>query len=186
MRWSVSLPVGLQRLAPRLIHATARLTRPLTIGVRAVILDESDAVGNTKVFLVRHSYVPGWHLPGGAVEAGETVLEALVRETREECAIAIEPDVPRLFGLYFNRRVSRRDHVAVYVARDFRVLSERDRIGRSWKPASTPLRRCPRGRRPRHGRAWPKCWTARLRRPTGDQACASVKVKRRSKMNFAA
>lgn len=126
MKWSVSLPGGLQRLAPRLIHATARLTRPLTIGVRAVILDESAAAGNTKVFLVRHSYVPGWHLPGGAVEAGETVIEALVRETREECAIAIEPDVPRLFGLYFNRRVSRRDHVAVYVARDFRVLSERE------------------------------------------------------------
>ena len=112
MKWSVSLPAGIQRLAPRLIHATARLTRPLTIGVRAVILDESDAAGNIKVFLVRHSYVPGWHLPGGAVEAGETVIEALVRETREECAIAIEPDMPRLFGLYFNRRV--------------RVLSERE------------------------------------------------------------
>ena len=126
MKWSVSLPAGVQRLAPRLIHATARLTRPLTIGVRAVILDESDAGGNTKVFLVRHSYVPGWHLPGGAVEAGETVLEALVRETREECAIAIAQDAPRLFGLYFNRRLSRRDHVAGYVARDFRVLSERE------------------------------------------------------------
>ena len=124
MKWSVSLPAGVQRFAPRLIHATARFTRPLTLGVRAVILD--DAGGTTQVFLVRHSYVPGWHLPGGAVEAGETVLEALVRETREECAIAIEHDAPRLFGLYFNRRLSRRDHVAVYVAREFRVLSERE------------------------------------------------------------
>ena len=126
MKWSGRLPVNVQRLAPRFIHATARLTRPLTMGVRAVILDDSDAGGTTKVFLVRHSYVQGWHLPGGAVEAGETVLEALVRETREECAIAIEGEAPRLFGLYFNRRLSRRDHIAVYVARGFRVLSERE------------------------------------------------------------
>ena len=126
MKWSVSLPAGVQRLAPRLIHATARLTRPLTMGVRAVILDESEAGGNTGVFLVRHSYVPGWHLPGGAVEAGETALEALVRETREECAIALDPDAPRLFGLYYNRRLSRRDHVAVFVARHFQVLSQRE------------------------------------------------------------
>ncbi len=125
MKWSVSLPAGVQRLAPRLIHATARLTRPLTMGVKAVILDESDAAGTTRVFLVRHSYIPGWHLPGGAVEVGETVVDALVRETREECAIEIEPDKARLFGLYFNRRLSRRDHVAVYVVRDFRILSER-------------------------------------------------------------
>ena len=126
MKWSMRLPAGVQRLAPRLIHATARLTRPLTMGVKAVILDKSDAAGTTSVFLVRHSYISGWHLPGGAVEVGETVLEALVRETREECAIAIEPDGARLFGLYFNRRLSRRDHVAVYVVRDFRVLSERE------------------------------------------------------------
>ncbi len=125
MKWSASLPRGVQRIAPRLIHATARLTRPLTLGVRAIILDDSDAGESIKVFLVRHSYIPGWHLPGGAVEVGETVSEALIRETREECAIAIEPGAPRLFGLYFNRGISRRDHVAVYVARDFRVLSQR-------------------------------------------------------------
>jgi len=122
MRWGLRLPAGLQRLAPRVIHGSARFTRPLTMGVRAVILDQRS--GESRVFLVRHSYVAGWHLPGGAVEPGESVGDCLLREVREECAIAVA-GTPRLFGLYFNRQASRRDHVAVYVVRDFRVLSPR-------------------------------------------------------------
>ena len=111
-------PAGLRKLAPRLIHGTARFVRPLTMGVRAAVLRDGE------VFLVRHSYVSGWHLPGGAVEPGEAVLEALAREVREECAIAIEGS-PDLVGLYFNRRASRRDHVAVYAVRAFEVLATR-------------------------------------------------------------
>ena len=45
----------------------------MTFGVRGVIHD----AGNNAVFLVRHTYVPGWHFPGGGVEAGETALESL-------------------------------------------------------------------------------------------------------------
>lgn len=122
MGWSVRLPPAVQKLMPRLIHASARFTRPLTLGVRAVLLREGP--DGDEVFLVRHSYVPGWHLPGGAVEARETVGDAVIREVREECAIAIEGR-PDLFGLYFNRAASARDHVAVFRARDFRVLERR-------------------------------------------------------------
>jgi 8-oxo-dGTP pyrophosphatase MutT (NUDIX family) len=98
----------------RVLHFYWRFTRPLTVGVRAVILD-----ADGKVFLVRHSYVAGWHLPGGGVESGETLHTALARELREEGNIELT-DPPLLFGVYFNRRVSRRDHVAVYVVRSFR------------------------------------------------------------------
>lgn len=98
----------------RVLHFYWRFSRGVTLGVRAVVID-----GSGKVFLVMHSYVPGWHLPGGGVEVGETATAALARELREEGNIElVEP--PRLCGVYFNRRVSRRDHVALYVVRSFR------------------------------------------------------------------
>jgi ADP-ribose pyrophosphatase YjhB (NUDIX family) len=104
----------LRRLRGRIFHLWFLLRRPMTLGVRAVVHDrESDAV-----FLVRHTYIAGWHLPGGGVEAGETMLEALLRELDEEANI--EPlEVPRLLSLHFNRRASRRDHVAVYLVSRF-------------------------------------------------------------------
>jgi ADP-ribose pyrophosphatase YjhB (NUDIX family) len=75
--------------------------------------------GTGRIFLVKHSYVGGWHLPGGGVETGETLLEALTRELAEEGNIQIA-SVPQLYGFYFNRRTSPRDHVALYIVRDFR------------------------------------------------------------------
>ena len=47
-----------------------------------------------RVLVARRARGPAlgvWTMPGGVVEAGETLLEALVREIQEETAIAIEP-----------------------------------------------------------------------------------------------
>jgi 8-oxo-dGTP pyrophosphatase MutT (NUDIX family) len=98
----------------RMFHLYWRFARGMTLGVRAVVLD-----GGERVFLVKHSYVSGWHLPGGGVEVGETFGEALRRELLEEGRIEVQ-DEPALHGLFFNSHVSRRDHVAVYVIRHFR------------------------------------------------------------------
>jgi 8-oxo-dGTP pyrophosphatase MutT (NUDIX family) len=98
----------------RILHFYWRFQRGLTVGVRAVVVNESG-----QVFLVRHSYVSGWHLPGGGVETGETVHEALARELLEEGGITpLAP--PALHGVFFNSSASNRDHVAVFVVRDFR------------------------------------------------------------------
>jgi len=61
---------------------------------------------------------------GGGVEVGETFEAALARELAEEANVVVEGS-PILHGLFHNRRVSRRDHVAVYVVRRFRVIGER-------------------------------------------------------------
>jgi ADP-ribose pyrophosphatase YjhB (NUDIX family) len=98
----------------RLLHFYWRFARGLTIGVRAVVIDTDG-----RIFLVTHSYVSGWHLPGGGVEPGETLGAALTRELREEGNIEVI-ETPQLFGIYFNRRATRRDHVALYVVRAFR------------------------------------------------------------------
>jgi 8-oxo-dGTP pyrophosphatase MutT (NUDIX family) len=104
-------------LIRRLLHAYWRVSRGLTLGVRAIVFD-----GEGRVFLVKHSYLAGWHLPGGGVETGETLLAALARELREEGNIALL-DPPALHAVYFNRRVSRRDHVAVYIVKSFRQIA---------------------------------------------------------------
>jgi 8-oxo-dGTP pyrophosphatase MutT (NUDIX family) len=100
-------------LINRLLHVFWRFARGLTVGVRAVVLDRDQ-----RVFLVRHGYGPGWHLPGGGVEAGETLTEALARELREEGNIELTGS-PVLHGVFFHPIYSRRDHVAVYVVREF-------------------------------------------------------------------
>jgi ADP-ribose pyrophosphatase YjhB (NUDIX family) len=114
---AMNLPALRRRFEPALRHSFHlywRFARGMTLGVRAVVLD-----GDNRVFLVRHSYVSGWHLPGGGVEVGETFRDALTRELLEEGRIELLEE-PALHGIFLNRHVSRRDHVAVYLVRHFR------------------------------------------------------------------
>jgi ADP-ribose pyrophosphatase YjhB (NUDIX family) len=102
--------------AARRVHrASFFLTSAVTFGVRTFVRDEGGAV-----FLVRHGYMDGWHLPGGGVDVGETGEAAALRELREESGLAGE--AARLFGLYLNARLGR-DQVALYVVERFSVAA---------------------------------------------------------------
>lgn len=105
---------ALEPVTRRILHFYWRFSRAATLGTRAIVVD-----GAGRIFLVQHSYIAGWHLPGGGVETGETLLEALARELAEEGNIQLGA-TPQLYGVYFNRRISRRDHVALFIVRDFR------------------------------------------------------------------
>jgi 8-oxo-dGTP pyrophosphatase MutT (NUDIX family) len=90
----------------------------MTLGVRGLIHDRA----SNSVFLIRHTYVPGWQLPGGGVEVGETLLEALTRELAEEGNITLTAE-PVLRSMHLNRSASRRDHVGFYLIENFTQAS---------------------------------------------------------------
>ncbi|WP_373504033.1 NUDIX domain-containing protein [Aestuariivirga sp.] len=90
-----------------------RQMRGMTLGTRTLIVRPSQ-----EVLLVRHTYAPGWLLPGGGVERGETLYQAAIREVREEAAITAEEE-PRLHGMFLNDRQFPGDHVACFVLRAF-------------------------------------------------------------------
>ncbi|HVW56769.1 MAG TPA: NUDIX domain-containing protein [Rhizobiaceae bacterium] len=104
----------------RIFHSYFLLSRPMTFGVRGIVYDPNVE----SVFLIRHTYVAGWHFPGGGVERGETAVQALRRELREEGNIEISA-APELKSLHLNRRASPRDHVALYLVTGFRQTTPR-------------------------------------------------------------
>ncbi|WP_230531676.1 NUDIX domain-containing protein [Microvirga roseola] len=132
-------PSLFSRLVSRGLHTYWRFSRGLTLGVRGVVLDAEN-----RVFLIRHTYISGWHLPGGGVETGETALEALSRELREEACIALD-GTPELAGVFFNNRISRRDHVLVYIIRRFTVLEAKQPDREIAEAGFFPLDRLPDG-----------------------------------------
>jgi 8-oxo-dGTP pyrophosphatase MutT (NUDIX family) len=98
-------------LEPKLrpVYQTAmRQLRGLTMGVRAQVFDERG-----RILLIEHSYTPGWHMPGGGIERGETAARAVARELEEEAGI--RPDGhPQLVSIHSNAGAFRGDHVLVY------------------------------------------------------------------------
>ena len=81
----------------------------MTLGVRGVVAD-----GEGRVLLLRHTYTPGWHFPGGGVEKGETAQQALLRELLEEAGIETTVAEMRLVSVHANGGFFPNDHVLVY------------------------------------------------------------------------
>jgi ADP-ribose pyrophosphatase YjhB (NUDIX family) len=101
----------LKLLRKTLIHTWFRLSRGATLGVRILAIDAQD-----RVCLVRHTYLPGWHLPGGGVERGEHALDAAIKEAREEAGLIIRPEDLSLISIHTNFAHFKGDHVLLYRA----------------------------------------------------------------------
>lgn len=119
-------PTGRQRSAVigRLVYGPLRrlqrlywrAAKPQTLGVRALVVSEDDAV-----LLVRHSYDMdfsghSWYLPGGRVGRGESLVEAVRRELAEEVGVRVLAK-EELLGVYTNTVEGKRDHVVAFVVR---------------------------------------------------------------------
>ena len=96
LAWAAGVPwrIHVEPLTRPLFFAWSRLTRGKTLGVRAVA---TDAGG--RVLLVRHTYTPGWHFPGGGVEKGETAVLSMQRELKEEAGIEAAASAIRLLSV---------------------------------------------------------------------------------------
>lgn len=65
------------------------------VGVGAIIIEDD------RVVLVKRAHPPiqgQWSIPGGALEVGELVRDAVAREAREETGLIVEPG--DLLGVY--------------------------------------------------------------------------------------
>jgi len=87
-----------------------------------------------ELLLIRRSDNSNWALPGGAVDAGESLTQAAVRETREESGIDCE--VTGLTGIYTDPR-----HVLLYtsngeVRQEFSIVLTARAIGGQPAPSS--------------------------------------------------
>ncbi len=91
-----------------LLFTRSRLMRSKTLGVRGLVTDKTG-----KVLLIEHTYIPGWWLPGGGVDAGETAQDAVARELREEAGV--DPvGQPRLLSVHSNEAFFPGDHVLLF------------------------------------------------------------------------
>jgi 8-oxo-dGTP pyrophosphatase MutT (NUDIX family) len=67
------------------------VARPATRGVQAAAFTPTG-----QVVLVRHSYAPGWRLPGGGVKRRETPEAAALRELKEEIGLSGWSEIRRV------------------------------------------------------------------------------------------
>ena len=98
-------------LAYKILRVYWHIFKPITLGVRAIVISEKN-----EILLVKHTYQDFWFLPGGGVKKGETFEQAIRRELIEETGY--EANIIELFGVYNNEYEGKRDNIVVFICKD--------------------------------------------------------------------
>jgi 8-oxo-dGTP pyrophosphatase MutT (NUDIX family) len=101
----------------------------LVPSVNVVVVNEAG-----DVLMIRRSDNDNWAVPGGAIDLGESMVQAAVRETREETGI--ECEITGLVGIYTDPK-----HVLLYtsngeVRQEFSILLTAVPVGGRPTPSS--------------------------------------------------
>lgn len=100
-----------------------------TIGARILQIKEN------QILLVKHTYQSGWYTIGGGVEQGESPLEAVKRELKEETGITLL-NPPKLFGIYYSNIEKHDDYIALYTGGDYiqKECVSKEILAKQWFP----------------------------------------------------
>jgi len=101
--------MNIYRFAKKVLRLYYRLTKPLTVGVRIILGNESN-----QVLLVKHADDGKYYIPGGGVRKSESLKDACIREVSEECGIHISD--PRVVCAYSNFQEYKNDHIVLFYA----------------------------------------------------------------------
>ena len=92
--------------------------RPIRMGVRVMMVQDE------KVWLVKHTYLPGWFLPGGGLKKWESLDQAARREAREETGADLGEMT--FIGVFTSNLQWKTDHTAVFLCKDFKFTGTSD------------------------------------------------------------
>ncbi|WP_161597754.1 NUDIX domain-containing protein [Fluviispira multicolorata] len=84
-----------------------------SFGVRGLVINDKN-----EILLVKHTYMSGWHFPGGGVDKGESPREAIIREVQEEAGINVR-EFPNLIDCYYHKIMGVDDFICFYVIKKF-------------------------------------------------------------------
>lgn len=101
-----------ERFQARIFLFVMGFWRRTTFGARAMLVD------GKKVLLIKHTYTSGWMFPGGGVEVGDSAMATAKKELFEETGYKVD-DQGTILSVYHNIEASRRDHVALFVFKEF-------------------------------------------------------------------